>query len=167
MSPANGSSEYAAFATKADEFAYGAIPSKLAIKIADRLIDDKKHPGKKVMLWTLRTKDSVHYLKKPGKYGLDINAINGLPLDIKIYEKKIVWVRKSQQNPLDQDWIRRQEGIVRLRTDKNGNAYTFIHGSYVAARLLSGISDGDSVKIIALLRDDGLWQALSLKKLKG
>ena len=90
---------------------------------------------------------------------------NGTPLELKIQDKRIVWIKMSNQNPLQQDWIKRLEGFIRLRKDKNKNDYALIEGVYIGNRLLKGISDGDAVKVIAIKQEDGRWIAISNSKI--
>lgn len=149
----------------ADEFIYGSIHPVVAVKVADRIINDRNRPGKKHMQWTLRTKNGVQSLRKPSKFGLDNKAPNGTVFDIKLHEGKIVWIEKSEHNPLAEVWIRKLEGNIKLRTDHNGKTYSILSGAYIGTRLLNGIKNGDKVKIIVLQQEDGRWSAISLKKL--
>lgn len=149
----------------AEEFIYGSISPVFAIKVADRLMDDRNRPGKKYMQWTLRTKDGVQTIIKPSKFGLDNRTPNGAVFDIKLLEGKIVWIDKSVRNPLDEDWIKKLEGEIKLRTDRNGKTYSILSDVYIGLKLLNGIQDGDKVKIIALQQKDGRWSAISIKKL--
>lgn len=150
---------------RADEFIYSAVPSVLAIKIADRLVEDRNRPGRRFVQWTLKTKTGVQSLRKPSKFGLDNNAPNGSIFEIKLQDGKIVWTGKSERNPLDEDWIKKLEGVIRLRTDRNGKTYSILNGAYINSKLLKDINDGDNVKVIALQQEDGRWSAISLKKL--
>ena len=147
---------------QAGEFIYSAIPSQFAIKIDDRQIDDKKHPGRRFTQWTLRTKDTTLRLVKPGKFGLENRARNGAPFDIKLHDGKIVWIQPSTRSPLQQDWIKKIEGAVKLRTDRKGNPFTIIGDAFVGHKLLLNIRDNQRVKIIALRQDDARWAAISL-----
>ena len=110
---------YNEYIPKAEEFIYSALPSVFAIKLEDRQLDDRYHPGQKFIQWTLRTKDGIFKLKKPSKFGINGRTKNGTPFDIKIQNERIVWIKMSGQNPLQQDWIKKCEGVIKIRTDKN------------------------------------------------
>lgn len=155
---------YARYAKHAEEYVYSSIPSIFAIKVADKLVEDRNRPGRKYTQWTLRTAKGILSLKKPTKFGLDNRAPNGSPFDIKLYEGKIVCITQSYQNPLNQDWIKKVQGVIRLRIDRKGNPYAIINGVYVGTKLLKGIAEGDVVSVIGIRQDDGRWSALSLKK---
>ena len=149
----------------AEDFIYSALPSVFAIKLEDKQIEDRFHPGRKFIQWTIRTKSGLFKLKKPSKFGLNGRVKNGTPLELKIQDKRIVWIKMSNQNPLQQDWIKKFEGFIRLRKDKNKNDYALIEGVYIGNRLLKGISDGDAVKVIAIKQEDGRWIAISNSKI--
>lgn len=155
---------YKMYIEQADEFIYRTIPSVLAIKVADKLVDDRNRSGKKLVQWTLRTKGGILSLRKPARFGLENRIPNGSAFDIKIHENRIVWIGKSTQNPLEQDWIKKAEDGVKLRTDRKGKVYAILGNAYIGAKLLAGIQDGDCVKIIALKQEDERWSAISLKK---
>lgn len=154
---------YKKYLPLAEEFIYSGLPSIMAIKVSDRQMDDRNRPGRKFTQWTLRTKDATFHLKKTQKFGLNKHALNGSVYDIKLYNGKIVWISKSEQNPLQQDWVKMTEGLIRLRIDRNGNTYSIIDGVYVGRKLLDGISDSQAVKVVALKQEDGRWSAISLK----
>lgn len=156
---------YEEYIPKAEEFIYSALPSTFAIKIEDKQIDDKNRPGRKFTQWMLQTSDKIIRLKKPTKFGLDNRIKNGTPFDIKLHENKIVWIKPSEQNPLEQNWIKRIEGCIKLRTDRNGKAYAILDGTYINEILLKGIKDGINVKIIAIRKEDGRWSAISIAKI--
>ncbi len=154
---------YAHYLPMAEEFIYSAVPSELAVKVADKQVDDRNRPGRKLTQWTLRTKEGTLFLKKPAKFGLDNRTPNGSVYDVRQRDGRIVWIKKSSQNPLEQEWIKKVEGTLRLRTDRNGNPYALLDGVYIGRRLLSGIADGQTITAIALRQDDGRWSAIALK----
>lgn len=160
----DNNSLYEQYIPKADEFIYSAIPSVLAIKVADRQMEDRNHPGRKFTQWTLRTETGVLYLKKPQRFGLDSGTPNGKAFDVKVHEGRIVWIAKSAQSPLNQDWIKVAEGPVKLRTDRNGNPYAILDGVYVGRKQLEGIGEMQTVKVVALKKEDGRWSAIALKR---
>lgn len=160
----NNQSIYLEYCPKADNFVYCALPSIIAIKISDRLLDDRNRQGKKFVQWTLRSKDGVLRLKKPAKYGLG-KSRNGSVFEVKVYNDKIVWIKPSQANPLQQDWIKKIEGSVKLRSDRNGRTYAILDGAYIEEKLLKSITTGQYVKIIAISQGDGRWSAISLAKI--
>ena len=156
---------YDEYIPQAEEFIYSALPSQFAIKVEDKQLDDKNRPGRRFTQWTLKTKDGIIRLKKPNKFGLDNRVINGTFFDIKIHEDKIVWIKASEEKTLEQDWIKKQEGIVRRRVDRNGKTYAILDKTYVGEKLLGNVADGQNVKIVAVRQDDGRWSAISLIKL--
>ena len=156
---------YDKYIPQAEDFIYSALPSKLAIKIEDKLLEDKKYIGRKFTQWVLRTKKGIVRLKKPARFGLSYQMRNGSVFEIKLHEGKIVWIKSSEQNPLQQDWIKKQEGKVQLRVDRNGKTYAILDNTYVGEKLLRNVADGQNVKIVAVSQDDGRWSAISLAKL--
>ena len=153
------------FLPLSDDFIYGAIPSEFAIKLSDKQIEDKRHPCKKIIQWNLRTKNGVLRLNKPNKYGLDSRTKNGVVFNIKLKDGKIVWIKNSTSNPLEQDWIKKVEGTIRIRTDRNGKSYALLDGAYIGNKLLTDINDGDSARIIAIQQEDRRWSAIALTKI--
>ena len=156
---------YDEYIPQAEEFIYSVLPSQLAIKIDDKLIDDRNRPGRKFTQWELRTKNGIVRLKKPNKFGLNNRMRNGTIFDIKLYNERVVWIKSSEQNPLQQNWIKKQEGIVRLRVDRNGKTYAILDKTYVGEKLLRDVTDGQNVKIVAISQEDGRWSAISIAKL--
>ncbi len=156
---------YEEYTPQAEEFIYSMLPTEFAIKIEDKQIEDKQRPGRKFTQWSLKTKGGIVRLKKPNKFGLDNRMRNGTPFEIKLYNGRVVWIKSSEQNPLQQDWIKKHEGIVRLRVDRNGKTYAILDNTYVGEKLLRNVADGQNVKIVAVSQDDGRWSAISLTKL--
>ena len=156
---------YDEYIPQAEEFIYSVLPSQLAIKIDDKMIDDRNRPGRKFTQWELRTKNGIVRLKKPNKFGLNNQMRNGTLFDIKLYNGRVVWIKSSEQNPLQQNWIKKQEGIVRLRVDRNGKTYAILDKTYVGEKLLRDVADGQNVKIVAISQEDGRWSAISIAKL--
>ena len=161
----NNQKLYSEYSRNADEFIYSGLPTKVAVKVFDKLIDDRNRPGKKIIQWTLRSRDGVLRLRKPRRFGLDNKAINGSVFETKVLNSKIVWIKPSQINPLQQDWIRKIDGYIKLRKDRNGKDYGLLDGVYIDQKFLSEISNNENVKIIALKQDDGRWSAISLTKI--
>lgn len=155
---------YERYISVAEEFIYSSIPSVIAIKVAHKLIDDRNHRGRKIMQWTLRKREGVLTLRNPGRYGLDGNARNGSTFEVKLHEGRVVWIKKSQSNPLLEDWIKMATGSIELKTDRNGNPYAIIDRIYIGRKLLGGISNNEKVKIIALQQEDGRWSAIALRR---
>ncbi len=153
---------YDNYVPQAEEFVYSALPTQLAIKIEDKQLDDKKGPGRKFTQWILKAENGVVRIKKPSKFGLDNQMRNGTLFDIKLYNGRVVWIKPSEQNPLQQVWIKQQEGIVRLRVDRKGKTYAIIEEAYVGEKLLRNVADGQNVKIVAVRQEDGRWSAISL-----
>ena len=160
----DNSSLYDKYVPQAEEFIYSALPLQFAIKVEDKQVDDKKLPGRKFTQWTLKTGKGIVRLKKPTKFGLDNRIKNGSPFDIKLYDGKIVWIKSSKQITIQQDWIKKQEGIVQLRVDRNGKTYAIIEGTYIGEKLLKDVPEGQNVEITAVKQDDGRWSAISLTK---
>ena len=161
----NNKSLYSKYVPKAEEFIYSDLQTVIAIKVFEKLLDDRNRPGKKIIQWTLRSRDGFLRLKKPSKYALDSKAKNGSVFDVKVHNGKIVWIKSSTVNPLHQDWIRKIEGPVDIRKDRNGKDYALLDGAYIDRRYLIGISDSQYVKIIALQQEDGRWSAISLTEI--
>lgn len=161
----NSDELFATALPKADQFLYSAIPSQLAVKISDKILDDKNRPGKKFTQWTLKTKDGMVRIKNPRKWGLDNRLPNGTLLDVKTVDGKVVWIKESKQSGVNLDWIRVLDGEIKLRTDRNGNPYALLDGVYIGSRLLGGLVTGQNVQIVALKQENGKWSAVSLKNI--
>lgn len=157
----NNSNVYKAYSRKADDYIYGSLPETMAVKVSDKSVDDRLHSGKKYIQWTLRADNAVLRLKKPNRFGLDRYARNGSVFTVRIIEGKIVWIKPSEKVPAD-SWIKQVSGNVHLRKDRNGKKYAIINGVYVSERLLSDVSEGQNINVLALCQDDGRWSAISL-----
>lgn len=160
---ADNSELYREFIPKAEEFIYSALPTQFAVKISHTQEEDRNRPGRKITIWSLRTKNSNLRLKKPAKFALDKRTPNGTPFEVKLKDNKIVWIKPSNKTDMP-DWIKKASGEVHIRTDKNGNPYAIIDGVYIGSRLLQNIQEGQSVNFTALQKTDGRWQAISLSK---
>lgn len=155
---------YAQYIKKADDFIYSRLPEQIAIKVSEKQLNDRNRPGRKILLWTLKTQDGIIRLKKPAKFGLDIKSKNGVVYVIKTHEDKIVWLQPIDNIPI-LDWIKEVEGEIRLRTDRKGKQFAIIESTYIAEKLLTEITDGQSVRIRAVKQDDDRWLAISLTPL--
>lgn len=152
---------YAEYEPFADDFICSALPSVVAVKVSDRLVEDKHHPGKKIVLWALKTKDARINLKKPAKYGLNSRTPDGALFSAKISEGKIVRI-SPLEGPCTEPWLKEQTGTVHFRTDKNGNRYAKIDGTYVPDKLLKDTADDQTMKIISIQQNDGRWKAVGI-----
>ncbi len=152
---------YAEYFAKADEFIYSALPTELAVKVNEKQCDDHKHPGRKLDIWYFKVGQSTRQLRKPSKFGLPKRMANGATFDVKLHEGKIVWI-KQHVGPITASWIKVLSGEVTLRTDRNGKPYAIVADSYIGANLLQHISNGQTIKFLALKQDDGRWGAISL-----
>lgn len=161
----NSDEMFAEALPKAEQFLYSSLPSELAVKITDKVLDDKNRPGRKYTQWTLKTKNGIVRIKNPRKWGLNNKLKNGTLLDIKTNEGKVVWVKESKLEKLDFEWIKTLIGEIKLRTDRNGNPYAIFNGVYIGAKLLDRIAEGQKVVITALKQNDGRWSAISLKNI--
>ncbi len=165
VQPADTRPLYARYIPMAEEFIYDALPSVLAIKADEKLVDDRNRPGRTQLRWTLNTSDRRHWLRNPEKLGLDSCLPNGTALDVKIHNDKIVWAKKTTRDPLAEDWIRKCEGSIRKRTDRNGKTYAIVDNAYINQDLLSGLADGQHVRLIAIREGADRWWAVALKAL--
>lgn len=162
---ANNQAIYNEYIPQAESFIYNALPTVFAIKTQDKQLDDRNRLGRKFTQWTLFTKNGPIQLKNPSKFGLDNRMDNGSAFDIRLHNNKIVWISPSSRNPLEQDWIKTCNGIIKLRTDRNGKTYAKIEDAYISERLLKDIDNGDNVQITAIRQQDTRWLAISLTKL--
>lgn len=159
----NNQSLYSEYIQLADNFIYSAIPSSIAVKVSGTQLDDKNHPGRKITIWRLRTKDSMIRLKKPMKFNLDKKMPDGSVFTIKVMDDKVVWIKPFDEVH-SEDWIKESSGVVSTRKDKHGKNYAIVNGVYVGEKLLKDISDGETIRIMALRQKDGRWAAISILK---
>lgn len=156
---------YARFSHHADVFIYSGLQEQIAVKISEKMTDDRNRPGRKIATWTLRTdSDETLYLKKPSKYGLDKRACSRYFFSVKVHEGRIVAIQPTDSAPTV-DWLKKTEGEIHLRSDRNGHSYAIVDGVYIADHLLRGISDGQAVRVLALRKKDGRWAAIAIFKL--
>ena len=158
----NNASLYAEYSAFAEQFIYSELPSIYVVKVADKMIDDKHRPGKKYMSWVLKGQRQNWNLKKPQKFGFSPKTPNGVLLEVKVFDNKIVWMRKPENAP-HLAWIKTTSGKVTIRKDKKGHDFATIEGIYVGANLLKGIANGQDVTVMALRNDEGRWIATSIK----
>lgn len=162
VTPAADNSElYGRYAGIADEFVYSAVPTVLAVKVGEQKFDDRIHPGRKIVSWSLRTADGIIRLRKPAKFGLNRRIPDGTPFDVKLQQDNIVWI-KEHTGPVDEPWLKIGEGTVRLRTDRNGKKFAIVADSYVGERLLTSVSDGQNIRILSIRQRDDRWSAVAI-----
>lgn len=154
---------YADYFPVAEQFIYSDLPSQIAVKVSDKQIEDKNRPGRKYVIWTLRTQAGVVRLKKPAKYGLSPRTPNGATFIIKVLNEKIVWIKPTDSIP-PLSWLKEVSGTVQIRKDRNGNPYALIQGVYLGPKLLQRITDGQQIKLLAIKQEDARWSAVSLIK---
>lgn len=151
---------YSQYALQSDEFIYSSIPAATAVKVADRQLEDRNHPGRRFTQWTLRLADSTVQLRKPNKFGLNRRASNGTIYSVRIHNGKIVWIKPLDSIPTE-SWLKVVEGEVSPRIDRNGRQYARINNVYIGASLLSNLPESQVIKVLALRNSDGRWQAIS------
>lgn len=154
---------YADHFAVAEQFIYSHLPEQIAVKVNDKQVEDRNRPGRRYILWTLRTESGTVRLKKPAKYGLSPRIPNGAAFNIKVLNEKIVWIKQTDSIPT-LNWVKEVSGTVQIRKDRNGNSYTIIQGVYVGAKMLQRISDGQQIKVLAIKQEDGRWSAVSIIK---
>lgn len=152
---------YVEYAVKADEFIYSALPTIIAVKVAETQNEDRNHPGRKITTWVLRTSNDTVRLRKPNKFRLDRRTPNGAIFDFKLQNGRIVWI-KEHIGSLSVSWLKEISGEVSLRTDRNGKKYAIISGSYIGENLLKSINDGQRIKFLSIQQKDGRWAAISI-----
>lgn len=83
---------YYSYIPAADEFIYSSLPTLIAMKVSERRLDDRYHPGKKITYWQLNTANGdIFSLKNPGRYGLNWRTPDGTQLYVKVLDGKVVW----------------------------------------------------------------------------
>lgn len=162
-SAVNNNTVYTEYCRIAEEFIYSSLPTILAIKVSESQDSDRYHPGKKITTWCLRSDKDIIRLRKPFKFKLEKHTPNGVAFDIKIRDSKIVWINRHSGS-IVVPWLKEHYGEVHLRTDRNGKKFAIIDDSYIADNLLTGIHEGQSIKIMSLQKKDGRWAAISVIK---
>ena len=157
----NNKELYNEYATLADQFIYSQLPSTYVVKTGGKMVDDRMHPGRKYLEWTLVTQSKRLFLKKPLKFGLDKKAPDGTIFEAKLLKDKIVWIKPVESEPT-LDWLKQATGTVQRRTNKDGKPYAIIDKIYVGERLLKNIADGQTITVIATKRDDK-WNAIAIQ----
>ena len=158
---ADNRSIYKKYFPYAEEFIYSALPSSIAVKEREKMVNDMHKPGKRFVVWTLRIDARTITLKKPEKLGLDRRTPNGKLLEIKEMNGKVVWA-KPFDGPFECQWIKTVTGIVSKRCDRIGNEYAIVDDTYVGANLLKDGAEGSFITVIAVRRDARRWSAIAL-----
>lgn len=164
MSPGANGTLYKEYLPLIDDFIYGHLPLELAIKVSDKQVENLRKPGKKFPQWILRGANSTYWLSHSNKFGLLTKTDNGTPFEIRTEEGNIVWIKKSETDLRQHDWIKITEGILGIREDRKGRPYTIIDGMFVGHKYLDSVSEGDSVKITAIRHEEDRWSVISLIK---
>lgn len=151
---------YKDYSAYAEQFIYSELPSQTAVKVSEKQLDDRNHPGRRFTQWSIRTQSGILRLKKPAKYGLNPRTPNGAIFTIKAIDEKIVWIKQADGIP-QVLWLKEVNGTIQKRTDRKGNNYAILQGVYVGEKLLQGVTDGSTLKVLAILQDDGRWSAIS------
>ena len=151
---------YAEYSAYAEEYIYSALPSIIAIKESDRMIDDQHRPGRKFLCWKLRADKKTINLRKPQKFGLNGKTPNGKVFEVKELNGKVAWI-KPYTGQLECQWIKKVSGSVSKRIDRKVNDFAIIAGVYVGKDLLKGVADGQMITVTAVRQDDGRWVAIS------
>lgn len=145
---------YERYSTLGDDFVHEGLPTILALKVNEKLVEDKNRKGKKVNVWTLRTKEKTLILKNPTRFGLKKEMPNGTLFKVIMPDDTILGVKAIEAIPEDTDWIKRAEGVVKLRTNVNGKKYCMIADAYIPERFLSGVSDNQRLSVLAYLQEE-------------
>lgn len=92
--PADDSEIFRKYMPLCEEFLYSALPAERVVKVGERRFDDKYHPGKQNLVWTMKTEggDKI-YLRNPASRGLNATAPDGTAFQAKITDGKIVWIK--------------------------------------------------------------------------
>ena len=151
---------YKDYSAYAEQFIYSELPSQTAVKVSEKQLDNRNHSGRRFTQWSLRTQSGILRLKKPAKYGLNPRTPNGAIFTIKTIDEKIVWIKQADGIP-QVLWLKEVNGTIQIRTDRKGNNYAILQGVYVGEKLLQGVADGSTLKVLAILQDDGRWSAIS------
>lgn len=158
----NNSDLYRSYIKYADDFLYSHMPKQLAVKVAEKQVEDRNKPGRKFTVWILRTEYATLHLKKPAKYGLNRKAKNGSVYSVRVHDGKVVWITPTNRIPIT-NWLREISGVIQIRTDRNGKPYAILNNTYIGETLLKGIEEGTRVSIISIKQDNNRWRALSLR----
>lgn len=150
---------YREYAVKADEFIYSSLPTVVAVKVSEFQDNDHHRPGRTVVTWSLRTGSGMLRLRRPATFGLSARQPNGSVFDVKVQDKRIVWI-SPHVGEISEPWLKTVSGEARLRTDRNGRRFAIIDGVYVSEALLSGVSEGEKLTVLATQQRDGRWSAI-------
>ena len=151
---------YAKYKAAADQFIYSSLASKLMVKAWEK---KDNFNGQPMISWQLRNENNSFWIK-PRKYHLDYNLKNGTVFDARMIGNRIVWIQPTTLTE-DLPWLKKVEGqlsIVRPDTP-DGKTYGQVGEVFVPPYLTYGHAHGDTVTVIAILNNDGRWNALSVK----
>ena len=162
VAPSNDNkSLYKNYIVYGEDFVYSGLPTFPAIKVNEKLMEDKNQKGKRHIVWTLRTKDRTLTLKKPSQFKSVKETAEKYLFNIIMVDEKIVRIKEVESVSPDVDWIKKVEGEVNLRKNANGNNYCIIKGVYVGHKLLEGVKEKQMASVLAYCQEDR-WTAVSI-----
>lgn len=164
ISPEGNKELYHHYLPIAEDFVYRDVEKVVMVKLSEKLVEVKGQPGRKVLQWTLRKKEGVMWIQNPSKFSLNPKTPNGTALEVRVYEGKILYIKKIKVPDRENEWLKNVEGELSFRKNKKGGKYGVVAGCYVAEKLLIGLTEGDKVKATLLLQDNGLWSVLTIKR---
>ena len=156
----DNTSQYPLWATKADEYLYGDLPSIYMVKVAHREeIQKRNGRQQKVIKWTLINDNGETESIKPHKFRL-AKANNGDCFEIKKSNGKIVSITPATADYVP--WRKELKETISINTNQAGKLFGFIDNCYVPSSLVKQLQNGSMVEAVAILQE-GKWRCISVR----
>ncbi len=156
---------YAANTTAAEDFIYQDSPCLTMIPLMTREVRAKG--GKRIVTKIVLSDKKGRVLAVPlSKSGASVSNCMKMSYTVRSYKpeagpRRIVSCVAADEFPEWRDEVRCFSGTVNRKTDRMGNQYGLLDGSFVPSQLLSRIKPEASVTVVGV-RKNGKWRATSV-----
>ena len=143
---------------RALEFVFSELPVESFVKISSKVVKkpskNNAHKERKIVLWTLLSKNGERVTIKPALFGLSSKSANETRFLAWKDNGRLVYLTPVNETF---DWVKQISGKIRI-IQKSGKTFGFVDDCYIHAKFLGKISEGDSLTVLAIRRD-GRWSA--------
>ena len=158
----DNTTQYAVWATKADEYLYADLPSTYMVKVSHKEeMVNRNGKQQKVIKWTLISGTGDVEGIKPRKYNLS-RAQVGDCFEVKKNDGRIVSIVPTKADNIA--WLKRVQGTISINNNRGGKPFGFVDNCYVPGSVIKNVRNGTMVEAVAILQDNK-WRCVFIKNM--